>query len=180
MDESEGGFLLYSENIEPPIPTIVVCLVKWEDIEQKPRFFCYCSHHCIPPKSIFHQHITVIVMRSCQVGGVATFYLYCNFNFVTHSCSPGQSLKSKNSLDSKIFHAKTFRMKRVNCDTLLSQERCVKLYNFIFLWQMCIMFKWKVSKVLNYPYNFWIVWTVTSYLDVPELFGQFSDYPDSL
>ena len=39
MDESEGGFLLYSENIEPPIPTIVVCLVKWEDIEQKPRFF---------------------------------------------------------------------------------------------------------------------------------------------
>ena len=24
MDESEGGFLLYSENIEPPIPTIVI------------------------------------------------------------------------------------------------------------------------------------------------------------
>ena len=42
MDESEGGFLLYSENIEPPIPTIVIlrsldCLDSSVIIQTVPR-----------------------------------------------------------------------------------------------------------------------------------------------
>ena len=53
--------------------------------------------------------------------------------------------KSKNFPDSKIFHAKYFRIKRVNCDTFLLRQKCVKLENFMYFWQMCKMSNWMES-----------------------------------
>ena len=113
--------------------------------------------------------------------------------------------KSKNFPDSKIYHAKTFRIKRVNRDTFafatkvrktrefhvfLANEHNVKLDGVWIIWWL----SGSSGKFLYYPDSFLIVQTVSilsgQSLECPESFyiirtvsglsGQFLDYPDSL
>ena len=86
----------------------------------------------------------------------------------------GRVRKSKNFPDSKIFHAKTFRIKRVNRDTFAFATKVRKTREF----QMCIMSNWMESELfgdfLGYPESLSVVQTVSKLswlsLECPESF----------
>ena len=80
--------------------------------------------------------------------------------------------KSKNFLESKIFHAKTFRIKRVNRDTFDFATKLCKIREFHIFFGKCA-WSW-IGWSQNYPVTFQIIRTVSG------LSGQFLDYPDSL
>ena len=91
--------------------------------------------------------------------------------------------KSKNFPDSKIFHAKTFRIKRVNRDTFAFATKVLKTREFhVFFANVHnvelngVWFIWWLSglsrKFLYYPDSLWIVRTVS------RLSGQSLDCPD--
>ena len=86
--------------------------------------------------------------------------------------------KSKNFPDSKKFHAKTFRIKRVNRDTFAFATKVRKNREFMYFWLMCLMSNWMKSELfcdfLDYLERFLTIWTVSW------LSGQFLDYPGSL
>ena len=73
--------------------------------------------------------------------------------------------KSKNFPDSKIFHAKTFRMKRVNRETLAFATKVRKTREIHVFWQICIISNWMESDLfgdfLDYPESFYTIRTVS-------------------
>ena len=107
------------------------------------------------------------------------------------SCEPGRVRKSENFPGSKIFHAKTFRIKRVNRDTFEFATKVLKTCKFhVFLGNVHKIGKQNVKKLSNLWFiwidsglsgqsldfldNFWIIQIVSG------LSGKFLDYPDSL
>ena len=105
--------------------------------------------------------------------------------------------KSKNFPDSKIFHAKTFRIKRVNRDTFAFATKVRKTEEFHFCCQKCIKLDWMEPELsyefldnsescctirtlsglsrqfLAYPDSLWIVRTVSKWA------GKFKDFLNS-